>query len=1016
MRTVCVGSFLNPNRIAVIYLPLVLMFPPHSPAQASPTPAPHEDAVHAASATPDSSATPTINTTVDEVSLDLTVRTKHNKPVLDLQPSQLALSDDGSPVQLSSLRLVASASGSEHLITMVFDRLDPSPAKNARKIAEKILEAIPEKGYALAVLQVNGRLRLLQPFTQDRRLIDAAIVDATPTSPAAPTAELTKAEKDLIASIQGDSLSFDSAGRAEGKLLLSALDQSQRLLEGQHSYPSLAALQALVLSDRLLTGRKFIFYFSRGTVSNSDARDMVHSIAGLANRAGVTICAVDTGAIVNEQMDAAMRASMARSALGATYAGNVGNASGSAGASSGKVPGGTTSGALGQYVAGQSMFGFEYGEVGNDESPLTPLASGTGGIYIGTTGISKSQLNHLHDDLTTWYQASWVPPIKNYDGQFRPVDVRPLRKGLVIRSRSGYFALPPTDASGIRPFEVPLLNILAGAALPSDLAFHAGILHLGELPDGNSSELVVQVPISQLEIHEDANTHISSVHADVVAVIKDSKGTVLERFGQDFPLHETPEMFHLNSGQSIALERHFSADPGVYTLETAVMDRVANKAAAQRITFTIAPQQQGPALSDVALVQSVEPVQQDDMAFEPMRVGDGRVVPNLAPELPGDTRSVSLFFLVHPVGGSRDQPKLRMQVFRDGQMMAEMPIELKNVSGTGAAIPYLDSIRSSVFPPGEYEVKTLLSQDGRAASSSASFRVEGVIASNSPNPSLATAGSPGSDAVDSHLVSEASTANSRFVISSSANPIPPPTDAEIKDLIEGARQRALAWSDSLVNFSCFEITRHSIDSTGEGDWKLKDTLVEQMRFVDQTESRTTIFLNDVRSNVGPDQLAFTHSAGEFGAMFHLVFDPSAKADFKWKQSDFLDGQPVQVFTFRIARADSQFELGENEGYDQPVGVHGLVFIDPATHSVRRISVDADDIPPALPISACSMSVDYSWVAMQDHDFLLPVRGAVSLQQAKKRPVLNEFEFLNYHRYGSQAHVLTEHELKALSKP
>ena len=150
-------------------------------------------------------------------------------------------------------------------------------------------------------------------------------------------------------------------------------------------------------------------------------------------------------------------------------------------------------------------------------------------------------------------------------------------------------------------------------------------------------------------------------------------------------------------------------------------------------------------------------------------------------------------------------------------------------------------------------------------------------------------------------------------------------------MIEGARQRALAWAASLVNFSCFEITRHSIGSEDPGDWKLKDTLVEQMRFVDQKESRTTIFLDGVRSNIGPDQLLFTHSAGEFGAMFHLVFDPSAKAEFKWKQADFLDGQPVQVFAFRIARANSEFELGENEGYDQPVGLHGLLYIDPATH-------------------------------------------------------------------------------------
>jgi hypothetical protein len=50
--------------------------------------------------------------------------------------------------------------------------------------------------------------------------------------------------------------------------------------------------------------------------------------------------------------------------------------------------------------------------------------------------------------------------------------------------------------------------------------------------------------------------------------------------------------------------------------------------------------------------------------------------------------------------------------------------------------------------------------------------------------------------------------------------------------------------------------------------------------------------------------------------------------------------------------------------------------------------------------------------MQDHDFLLPVRGAVSLQETRRHPVLNEFEFHNYHRYGSQFRVLTDADAKA----
>jgi VWFA-related protein len=1010
MRALRTRSFQSASRVAILALPIFLLFPPRTPAQAL-----HGGQTLAASATPDSSAASPLSATVDEVSLDLTVRTKHNKPVRDLLPSELAVTDGGAPVQLSTLRLVAGDSGSQHLVVFVFDRLDPHTAKTAHTIAEKILEVIPGKGYSFAVLQVDGRLRLLQPYTQDHRLVDAALGDATPASPVPPQADLTGAERTLIASVQGDALTVSSADRAEGKLILSALEQSQRILEDHRSSPSLAALQALVLSNRLLTGRKFIFYFSEGIASNSDARDIIHSIVGLANRAGVTICVVDANRL-DAQMGSNLQAAVASSIVGkgptnasisAFGTGNIGNSP----SSSGFAPGAALNSVAAHYTAG-----FEFGDVDVVRSPLTTLASGTGGIYFPASEECKHQLQQLREDLTTWYQASWAPPIKNYDGQFRPINISSLRKGLVIRARSGYFAVPPAESSEVRPFEIPLLNILAGATLPVDIAFHAGVLHLGALPDGNSVALTVQVPVSQLAIQEDANTHISSVHAAIAAVIKDSKGTVLQRFGDDFPLHETPDMFRADSDQTITLQRHFSADPGVYTLETAVMDRVANKAGAQRTTFTVEPPPQGPALSDIALVQRVEPAQEDDQIFEPMRFRDGRVVPNLATELPQDTHSLSLFFLLHPVAGSQIQPVLRMQIFRNGQLLTEMPMELQKVSGTGAAIPYLGTIQGHVFPAGEYQVKANLSQNGETASSSVSFRVEGTAAaSNSPDTSLTAVGSSSSNATDSRLVSEASTANSQFVLSSPTSPVPPPTDAEIQAMIEGARQRALAWTNTLENFYCYEVTNHSVDATGHGDWKHKDTLVELMRYVNHGESRTTLMLNGEKSSAQPDQLQFAHSAGEFGAIFHIVFDPAAKTAFTWKQSSFLDGQPVQVFAFKVALANSGFDLSDRNHRSLHAGFHGLLYLDAATRSVRRVSIDADDIPRELLIRASSISVDYSWISMQDHDFLLPVRGAVSLQEARRHPVLNEFEFRNYRRFGSQFRVLTSDELKNLSK-
>jgi VWFA-related protein len=976
-------------------------------AQSAP-PTPPASAQAAAAAAPTDAAL-SLTTTVDEVSLDLVVRTKKNKPILDLKPSDLAVTDNGSPVNLADLHLITGESKSEHLVTFLFDRLDPAPAKAARNIAERILKTIPDKGYYFAVLEMNGRLRLIQAYTTNRDFLDKAITAATTPNPAGADSGLNQEEKDLISVAQGDSLSVDAADRAHARVLVSGLDESQRILQEQHDYPSLSALLALARTQRQITGRKLVVYFAEGLNANSDTRDTIKSIVGQANRAGVTICAVDSNAL-DKQVGDRMKSAMTVASLG------VGNALSTAGNAPARGSTDPTPGGMIQENA-MNMSQLEFDSLDEVRSPLVNLATGTGGVYIRAGASLKKPLDQLHDDLTTYYEAAYTPAIKNYDGQFRPIAIQPLRKDLVVRTRSGYFAIPPGSGSGIRPFEVPLLTILGNpAALPNAIAFHASVLRLGELPDGNSGALTVEVPVSQLEIHDDGNTHISSVHLSIVALVKDEKGAILQRFSEDIPRHEAPDMLRSEQGQFIVMQRHFSAEPGTYTLETAVLDRLSNKAGVQRSTFTIDPAPHGLSLSDIALVRTIEPLHEESETFEPMRYMNGRIIPDLSSELPEKTRTLSLFFMVHPLAGSTTQPQLEMQIIRNNELLGKMPLELRKTSGTGTALPYLGTIQSHVFPPGNYQIKTMLTQDGQTTSSTVSFSVEGTIAaSTAPAASFTTTSDTGDTAADQHLTANAAVANSQFVIASPTNPVPPPTDTEMHDIVESARQRALAWSETLPNFFCVEITDHSVDPSGHGDWHHKDNVVQLMRYVDHKESRTTVELNGQPSSVEPDQLDFAHSVGEFGGMFQLVFDPSAKTKFTWKESDVLDGQPVQVFAFQVALANSNFDLTGLNNRQHAVGFHGLVYLDMATRSVRRITIDADDIPEILQVRASSMSVDYSWISINKHDYLLPIRGAVSLREGKHQAILNEFEFRNYRRFGSQIRILTKEESKSISQ-
>jgi VWFA-related protein len=432
----------------------------HAQSALATTPPTSEPASRSSAPADQPSAQPPSSAHADEVSLDLIVRTRKKKPVLDLKPSDLAITDDGSPVTLTGLHLVTAASAPDRLITLLFDRLDPSSARAARNLAARILRVVPNEGYSIAVLQMGGRLRLFQAFTADRGLINAAIDAATPINANASTAGLTPAEANLFSIVESDSLSVDSAQRAHARLLRAGLEDSQRLVEDEHTYPSLAALEALAQSQRQISGRKFVFWFSEGMRADSDTRDAIRSVIAEGNRAGLTICAVDSNSI-DQQAGSQIQAAMAMSLIGVGGAIGSNNVNGVAGGGGG---GGFTPGAELNAASGRNTSELQFGGMDADQSPLARLATDTGGIYIRASSGAKHQLQQLQNDLTSYYEASYILPQQEYDGAFHPIAIRSMRKGLIVRSRAGYFAVPPDDHADFLPWEAPLLQTLAGTA------------------------------------------------------------------------------------------------------------------------------------------------------------------------------------------------------------------------------------------------------------------------------------------------------------------------------------------------------------------------------------------------------------------------------------------------------------------------------------------------------------------------------------------------------------------------
>lgn len=978
---------------------------------------------------------PSMSTNVDEVSLDLVVHDKNHNAILDLKPEDIVVTDNNAPVKLTGFHLVKADAGAGHMITLLFDPFHGPTAKSARNLAEKILAVLPAAGYSFSVLDFSDRLRLIQSFTDDRSAVGHAVNVVTESqaialtsthslaidivndqkADAGRTKAASEAERNLIAIAQtGTDLTgrhVDVKERARAQSLVTALQDSQVIAKEQHAQLNLAGLLALVKSQQRIGDRKALIYFTQNQQMNAAQKVVLKAIGSAAERAGVSIYAVDMNPAGNSS-----QYQEANALLNGSPPYNP------ARMSDGTIPlqqeysepiHGDPCGAglcwLPKHdILVMTDFMRSSGEDRTDpfadtKNPMAGLAKGTGGGYIDALNSTRKSLQQMVQDLSTYYQATYVPPFKDYDGAFRTIGVKPLRVGLNVRTKTGYFALAPGAEAGIRPFELPLLKILAEPQLPGGLKFHAAILRFGDLPDGNTNTLAVEVPLNELETKRDVRTHAPAVHVSIVAQIKDTSGVVVEHYGEDITNPGAKETLDHDHSATISLARHFISSPGKYTMEVAVVDQNSGKTSAQRTGFEIPDVAGAVSLSDMVLVRKIEDSPQEDIdPLEPLRYEHQKVTANITGELTPSAKGVSLFFILHPEPAGNDPLSLEMEVIRNGKPGKRTP--LLQADGVHAAIPYLASFGSGALSPGAYEVKAYLGQGGKTATQSETFSVPGAAGAGAGAGAAdeITKGIEGA-AIDSDRGNEPLEtpphAQGQLAITMLPNPVPALSKDEAQRLIENARQRALDYNETLPSFMCIEVTNRSIDPTGSGRWKSRDTIVESLRYRDEIETRKMLEVNGEASNVDREAMKGALSAGEFGGVLQSVFRNEAKADFQWQETESLNGGAVQVYNYRVDRRNSLFSVTASNGKQLIVGFHGQVYIDSASRRARRITLIADDLPPDFPTHATSIGVDYDYVPIDGLKYLMPVSAELKLRQGQNQAVTNTMEFRDYKRFG-----------------
>lgn len=677
-----------------------------------------------------------IRAVADAVIVDLVVRDQRGRTVNDLRLEEVEVYEDGVRQEIISFRRVDTTVTTEvvedrppgqapdrpsagpsrpvsshpNLVTLVFERLGTEGRTLARQAALDFLSAELPEGMLAAVFAIDQRLLILQPFTQDRQLLRQAVERATSGAYSQFVSQSEAILQELETSIgmqegaqaQVEALGRDqSPGGGEGagfaaaqiaRMTLNMLRFSESLQREQQGASSLFSLLSLIREQRRLAGRKTVIYFSEGLQVPPHLVEVLRTTISEANRSNVSVYSIDARGLTTGALTTSSRQLLEQ--VAATNRTQVSQS--------------------GRAVTREQVMAAEDAEASlrmNVQGTLEDLAKSTGGFLIANTNDFRGGMTRIREDIATYYELAYMPKEITYDGRFRQISVSVARTGVSVQSRSGYFALPPTDGPPVLPYEIPLLTALSSNILPKDFDYHVRTLRFAPGAGGVQHSVAMEVPLSSFRFTENRESNTYQTHFSLMILIKDAQAKVVEKFSQDYPLEGPLERLEALKKGNIIFMRHFRLQPGRYTLEAVALDRETDKRSARRVLLMV-PAGQGLQMSSLAVIGKIDPVPAEDRDTDnPFQVGSMKIIPDISPSVEyADDGSLSFFLVIYPSQDSRERPRLTLQFIRDGELAGQGSPELPEPDEEGR-IPYVATVPLKTLKPGRYEIRAVVQQE-----------------------------------------------------------------------------------------------------------------------------------------------------------------------------------------------------------------------------------------------------------------------------------------------------------------
>jgi hypothetical protein len=244
-------------------------------------------------------------------------------------------------------------------------------------------------------------------------------------------------------------------------------------------------------------------------------------------------------------------------------------------------------------------------------------------------------------------------------------------------------------------------------------------------------------------------------------------------------------------------------------------------------------------------------------------------------------------------------------------------------------------------------------------------------------------------------------------------PIPPPSSEEQAAIITQAREYALNYSRQLPDFICTQVTRryeaprpgtkYGGPAGSSPSWRAVDTLTIKLSYFEQKEDYKLVLVNNTITKQDYRALGGAISTGDFGSMMREIFEPATEARFEWDHWGTLRGRRVLAFSYRVEQSHSQWHVTYERTMDLVSAYRGLIYIDAKTHSITRITLAAEGLPPSFPVKMAETILDYDYQDISGHSFLLPLKATTTMA-ADDYMTRNDTEFRLYRKYSAESAI------------